>query len=33
MSDIVWAINPKRESVVDLIRRMRQPRRGSVDVQ
>jgi signal transduction histidine kinase len=24
MSDIVWAINPKRESVVDLIRRMRQ---------
>lgn len=24
MSDIVWAINPKRESVADLIRRMRQ---------
>jgi two-component sensor histidine kinase len=24
MSDIVWAINPNRESVVDLIRRMRQ---------
>ena len=24
MGDIVWAINPKRESVVDLIRRMRQ---------
>ena len=24
MSDIVWAINPRRESVVDLIRRMRQ---------
>jgi signal transduction histidine kinase/ligand-binding sensor domain-containing protein len=24
MNDIVWAINPKRESVVDLIRRMRQ---------
>jgi signal transduction histidine kinase/ligand-binding sensor domain-containing protein len=24
MSDIVWAINPKRESLLDLIRRMRQ---------
>ena len=24
MSDIVWAINPKRESLADLIRRMRQ---------
>ena len=24
MSDIVWAINPKREGIVDLIRRMRQ---------
>jgi len=24
MSDIVWAINPKRESVADLVRRMRQ---------
>jgi signal transduction histidine kinase len=24
MSDIVWAINPKRESITDLIRRMRQ---------
>ena len=24
MSDIVWAINPKRESLLDLTRRMRQ---------
>jgi signal transduction histidine kinase len=24
MSDIVWAINPKRESLLDLVRRMRQ---------
>ena len=24
MSDIVWAINPKRESLIDLTRRMRQ---------